>query len=494
MPATRRTVFLWGACAALLALGQARAASVEEPAEESKDDEAPLRQLVVDPAAEPSPALQYRLLPGAWELKRGNAVVLYLRQVHAQGDVWKKLLDESAVSLSLPIEEFPRLDMHVYVDKFSDLYEQLEFAAIRDRAEWEYPIGEVPFVYMLLPDAGAMRRYARFVALKARLEIVEGRFDEAMRTLQTGMAMARHEAEAPFLVNSLVAVKMSKLMLERVEELIARPGAPNLYWALTKLPRPFVDFKTGFDFETQLWKLTFPELADLEKERAPEDWQALVNKIYKMATEMSPKDDEPAETARRRPINPSELIDKAYPDAKRFLIQTRGRSATEVEAMAAEQVVLLHMMANYVELRDEIFKWYTVPYWKSKAGFDKASQRLKEVMQKRWNPFVAAALPAVLGNVYPQQVGSERYFAALRVIEALRMYAAAHDRALPERLNQITLVPVPRDPMTGRAFEYRRDGEAALLTARAPEGLSAEEFGLRYRISIRAKGADADSK
>ena len=491
MPATRRTVFLWGACAALLALGQARAAWAEEPAEESKDDEAPLRQLVVDPAAEPSPALRYRLLPGAWELKRGNAVLIYMRQAHEQIDAWKDLLDESAVWLSFPIEQFPPADVREYVESssFPYLYEQLEIAARRQRAEWEYPIGDVPVLEIRVPVANAMLRYARFVALKARLEIVEGRFDKAMRTLQTGMAMARHAAEGPFLVHNLVANRISKLMLERVEELIARPSAPNLYWTLTNLPRPFVDFHSGFGFEMRMLEMTFLELADLEKQRTTEQWRALVEKIQ----EMLPLFAGGEEKGRVRPTALSDLIDKAYPDAKRHLTERQGRPASQVKAMARQQVVLIYLLDNYAQLRDDFFKWYDLPYWQSRSALGEAKRRLDEITRNEANPFASLVLPA-FARVYPRQAGAERSFAALRVIEALRMYSAAHDRALPERLNQITLVPVPKDPMTGRAFEYRRDGEAALLTARAPEGLSAEEFGLRYRISIRPKGADADSK
>ena len=310
-----------------------------------------------------------------------------------------------------------------------------------------------------------------------------------MRTLQTGLGIARHETEATFLVNGLIAIRISKIMLERVKELIVQPGAPNLYWALTKLPEPFVDFRSGFDFEMRLLELTFPELADLDKQRTPGQWRALVAKIEKTLPLLGAG----KEAMLVCPTILSELIDKTYPDAKRHLIKRQGRPASQVKAMARQQVVLIHLLDNYAQLRDEFFKWYELPCWQSRSALDKAERRLDQVTRNETNPFASLVLPP-FGNVFPRQAGAERSIAALRVIEALRMYAVAHDRALPERLNQIRLVPVPKDPMTGRAFEYRRDGEAALLTARAPKGLSAEEFGLRYRISIRPKAAGPDSK
>ena len=58
---------------------------------------------------------------------------------------------------------------------------------------------------------------------------------------------------------------------------------------------------------------------------------------------------------------------------------------------------------------------------------------------------------------------ADRQVAALRVIEAIRLYAAAHDGRLPESLDQITEVPVPDDPATGEPFIYRAADSAAIL-------------------------------
>jgi hypothetical protein len=51
------------------------------------------------------------------------------------------------------------------------------------------------------------------------------------------------------------------------------------------------------------------------------------------------------------------------------------------------------------------------------------------------------------------------------VVEALRLYAAAHEGRLPATLDQITEVPVPLDPVSGRAFDYRLNGDTAVLTS-----------------------------
>jgi hypothetical protein len=66
-----------------------------------------------------------------------------------------------------------------------------------------------------------------------------------------------------------------------------------------------------------------------------------------------------------------------------------------------------------------------------------------------------------------------------RVIEALRMHAASHG-GLPDPLAEVTIVPIPLDPMTGRPFRYRCEGETAILVG--PE--SEPKWVLTYRITL----------
>jgi hypothetical protein len=73
----------------------------------------------------------------------------------------------------------------------------------------------------------------------------------------------------------------------------------------------------------------------------------------------------------------------------------------------------------------------------------------------------------------------------LRVIEALRMYAADHDGALPAKLADIEEVPVPTNPATGKPFVYRLDGAKAILEL--PPSDQVNGSNCRYEIQIAAK-------
>ena len=140
----------------------------------------------------------------------------------------------------MPLDQFPTAEVRKFVDLWSGQLEQIEFGARRKTCDWNYTLPEqrLDVIHLAARDAQQMRQWVRLLDLKARLEIAEGKFDEAIRTIETGLAFARHIAEGPFLINGLIGIAGAYVMLGRCDELIAQPGAPNLYWALTALPQP----------------------------------------------------------------------------------------------------------------------------------------------------------------------------------------------------------------------------------------------------------------
>ena len=75
----------------------------------------------------------------------------------------------------------------------------------------------------------------------------------------------------------------------------------------------------------------------------------------------------------------------------------------------------------------------------------------------------------------------ERHIAALKCIEALRLYAGTHDGKFPDKLNDITEIKVPEDPVTKKPFSYTRTGSEAVLEIEGTEGRDA----VRYEITFK---------
>jgi hypothetical protein len=77
-----------------------------------------------------------------------------------------------------------------------------------------------------------------------------------------------------------------------------------------------------------------------------------------------------------------------------------------------------------------------------------------------------------------------RHVAVLECIEAMRLYAAAHEGQFPEKLRDVTHVSVPDDPVTRKPFTYSRTGSKAVLEGPAPKGASPKE-AFRYELNLK---------
>ena len=67
----------------------------------------------------------------------------------------------------------------------------------------------------------------------------------------------------------------------------------------------------------------------------------------------------------------------------------------------------------------------------------------------------------------------------------MRIYGAAHNGQLPDKLDDIHEVPIPEDPFRGEPFLYHRDGETAILEATDPR--FASRLAIRYQIHFDHK-------
>ena len=456
----------------------------EKPAEKWLLD----RTLTLTPAAAPVPALKYRLYPSNMERKEGNAVPIYLRFAHERRDERKKQLQEEPPKWNkLPLEKLPLEEVKKFLDGYKYNLRQLDLGARRRTADWSYTLDAGDPIGLLLPDAQEMRMHAPVLVLKARLEITEHRYADAIRTLETGFSFSQQVSETPFLISSLVGIAIASQFADCLLELMERPDAPNLYWALTVLPRPLIDLRKGNEFEHTMLELQFPDLADLSRPRSPEQWDAALKRVRKETEKLLELDGE-GKSKIKKVLKPGttwkDSADKSpeLPAARKYLTEVVGMSAAGVEAMPPAQVLLLYHSKYYHELGDDVFASSYLPFPEARRLGAEAFKRLKS------QPDTEAArltmlLPAVL-KVQLAQVRLERKLAALRAIEALRMHAAAHGGQLPDKLGQVTIVPIPNDPGTGQPFEYQRAGQTATLTSRI-SGEPLDKTGLRYRITLR---------
>jgi hypothetical protein len=441
-------------------------------------------KLTLSPAAAPSPALKYKLLPDLIDQTPGNAALEYYRAFSPEwwGNIRQpKVWETVEKALQSPLANLPRNQLG-FVEN-NHMLKQVDRAARREYVDWGMAERlRRDGIGLLLPDVQSLRQTATLLAVRARLEIAEGRFDKAVYTLQTGMALGHHTGDSVTLIQDLVAMAIAGQMLAQLEELIQQPGAPNFYWALTELPRPFIDLRKGLQGEKLGMYATIPELSSLETTRlTPEQQQKLLQMlgggieamVYEQKSNWSNR------------LAGTLLVLRAYSESKKALI-AEGRKPEEVEALPALQVVLIHSLHVYQRLQDDLFKCYGLPYWEARPLMVQNNERFRQARRRlEGMPFIEF-LPAIQ-KVVASAVRTDRRIAALRCIEAIRLYAAAHDGKLPPALDAVTEVPIPVDPMTGKAFTYRVSGERATLYAPPPPGEQAmPNYNiLNYELTLR---------
>jgi hypothetical protein len=451
------------------------------------------RSLTVSPQAAPVPALKYRLLPPSWELKDGNAVPIYLRLSHEQSDAARKHWTETPKSWNaLPVEQVPLDEAHKFLKTFGRFLRQFELGSRRRSAEWNYTLDEGNPIGILLPDVQIMRGYAPMLVLQARVALAEKDFTAATHHLQTGFAFSRHVGEGPFLINSLVGLALAAQFTGVVADFVEQPGSPNLYWALTALPHPLIDLQRQMDIEYRMLEMQFPELADLDRARSAEQWDGVLQRLRTELREIAKIGGEG-----NKPPSYPEWFPKHYapedsaaksPDlaaARKFVARSKGLSAQQAEALPAAQVLLLYLLHSYHVDRDDLYRSFYLPYPQGRLVADAAHKRFKEGPTSEGEVLSHLLLPA-LHRIIVSQMRVERTIAGLRVVEALRLYAAAHEGRLPNKLSDVTEVPLPDDPGTGRPFEYSVVGDTATLISQVP-GDPPANSGVRYRVTVRKK-------
>jgi hypothetical protein len=131
------------------------------------------------------------------------------------------------------------------------------------------------------------------------------------------------------------------------------------------------------------------------------------------------------------------------------------------------QVAITAALLQYDRVYDQYLKWQNLPFWEAQPAMEKAAQEVKKLANSDDEPAIPLArafLPAA-EKVFAAHVRTDRRIAVLRCVEALRLYAAAHEGKFPASLDDIKDAPIPDDPVTGKPFNYHAAGDRAFLSA-----------------------------
>jgi len=440
------------------------------------DDDLEVIKLTVTPAGAPQPHLRYRFAPTARQLAEGNAAALYCRAlvVLEQHDRDHTARRQISDWLETPVGELPREEVRRTLGQLRAVLAEARIGTRRKQAVWDLPLREQG-ISTLLPEIQEMREVARLWKLQARLAILDGDYAAASRDLEDLYTMGRHLGESGTLVSMLVGLAAHRSASDALQTWIAQPGSPNAYWALTSIPSSTRNLTTSIESEDMWIYGTIPHAELLEVAiLSPTQLEEITREIgalfdpswYGVTMKLELNSGEQRDVQLPPSVAAMPVVLRAYPVCKRQILES-GMAPDLVGAMQPLQVVMLRWVQVYRELLDEMVVWSRRPYRESRPAMEALDDRFDRLANRPEAILANIMLPAINAASIAVYRGEQR-IAMLRVVEALRLYAAAHNGRLPETLEAITEVPIPVDPLMGAAFDYRLEGETAHLKSLAP--------------------------
>jgi hypothetical protein len=188
----------------------------------------------------------------------------------------------------------------------------------------------------------------------------------------------------------------------------------------------------------------------------------------------------PAKQAEEREWLEKRAQDEALVKEARQRLIKDGLPRDRVARFPALQAVLLDIKSQARMYREDQIKWMMLPYPQAQKALTSLD---------RHSPFAGTPVEDLVTFrglvVLRAQTRLQQRLAMLRHVEAIRLYAAAHEGKLPAHLNEIE-VPLPDDPFTGKPFHYDVEGETATLRGTPPAGMEkAAPYNIIYQSAIQ---------
>ena len=341
------------------------------------------------------------------------------------------------------------------------VYRFIEEGSRCDHCDFGIPFHETDnLLGIRLEEIQDMRALGRLVQLRIMLELHEGRYGDALKSIRIGMTLARHTGKQPTLVSGLVGVALCGIMQEQLVDMINRPDSPNVYWEVSSLPYPLLSLGDAMEVEKGFVPQTFPLLKkafqDVES-LDDNEWRMLLDQMTTMLQQFYENESHKPFSI-SWPVKPT--IAASYPSSRRWMLE-QGKTVGEIDAMIPEKVVGLYAVHELQLHWNNYFRYSRFPLWEK----DHAEENMQKLHQELQNATFRGNIFArrIICLLAPANSAARRAYQRiqssndmLRIAEAIRDYAAKSGGTVPATLNEITAVSVPMiDPFTGVPYDYK---------------------------------------
>jgi tetratricopeptide (TPR) repeat protein len=199
-------------------------------------------EMTLSPSRPPEAANKLRLWPEAEKQIAADAVPLYSKAAQSLPNDLNT--DQISQLLKSPLDKLPQDEVKSILEQLKPALQLVEQAVQCSQCNW--PAATPPAMPANLRE---YRTLAQALALKARFEMAQARYDQAAGAIRTGLVAAKQIGEGPTLIQGLVGVAIGALTLRQVEEFVQGAVAPNIHEALRQLPKPLVDLNKAVAIE-----------------------------------------------------------------------------------------------------------------------------------------------------------------------------------------------------------------------------------------------------
>jgi len=449
----------------LLAVLSLAAFAHAQPGVEPKDGKITI-PLTLSPAPLPKPLSRFYLTPQYKEMQPGNRVPTYMKAYMEQQNFFSRepmLLREKWNSMTLaelPLDDIRKSGAigglaHLSMGTGRPLSDVDEASRLLT-SDWQVWFNiRRDGIGLLLPEIQKMRELAGVLKVRMRFEIATKDFEKAAYSARTYFGLAQSFETHPTLIASLVGIAIESICLNALEEMIAQPGCPNLYWSFAEIPAEGLNLRTAIQGEKLLCETMFGSLLNAKGQLPDAELKKVMAQLDAFVYL--------SREGEKKPPASSERYGKQAGDAKKvdaaraFLIET-GLKPAIVQVMSPLQAVMTADVRHYEVDLDEFFRVFPLP----NAEAAKLGAEMEAALKADPERTLSASLLPAANKVRQAQVRLQQRVAYLRVIEGVRMHALDNAGKLPERLADMKL-SIPLDPVTGKAFDYSvKDGSATL--------------------------------
>jgi hypothetical protein len=438
------------------------------------DDRPAPQKLLLFPAPEPRIAFEHHLLPQESEMLPGNAASLYgvasTIYLERRPEFQQTMSDmnEEVFEGTPPITEFPIEKAKKILGNFETCLDYVRYASLRKECTWgtAFLDQKEDWTGVILYEVDNLRKLMNLLALEARVAVYENRPLDALKSIRTGYALARHLGNnGTCLVETLVASRFVDNMNRELWYVMQHPDCPNLYWSLAELPCPIFDWKHAVRNEAQIFRNNIlPEASRIEKESLTEEeytgiYLRVVSRIQRVAKNLTPARSGDRRSAAIKTIteigDAKSAMPKLYATARTKLLES-GYKTEVVNKMGMAEAILIQMIDANKSISGDISKYAHLPVAELQVYRAMRTEKDGATFSKLETIPISSVILPTMSGMRTSFIERQREFAAMRTFEALRMYVHSKNE-LPHSLIEIEeekIVTVPNDPVNEKPFEF----------------------------------------